>query len=171
MHDLPFQLTLTSASPDETRRIAGGIAAHLQPGDVIALSGDLGAGKTCFVQGAAAALGVTVPVTSPTFVLVKYYDTDVAPLVHTDVYRLDQLRDVDDLGDEVMSPEAITFIEWGDAVAAILPEHRLEVEVGLHDPGPDAEPGTDPSRTLRVCAAEPWADRWDDLAASVRDWT
>jgi tRNA threonylcarbamoyladenosine biosynthesis protein TsaE len=90
---------------------------------VVVLAGDLGAGKTCLVQGAAAARGVTGRVTSPTFVIVRSYDGDVR-IVHVDVYRLHRLGELDDLGaEEVFSDEAITFIEWGDAVAGDLPPH------------------------------------------------
>ncbi len=126
------RLELCSDSPETTRRIAAALADVLVAGDVVALSGELGAGKTCFVQGAASGLGVADAVTSPTFVLVRTYAGRVT-LVHADVYRLHTLQDVHDLGDEVLAPDAVTMLEWGDAVAALLPDDRLEVEI-LHDP-------------------------------------
>ncbi len=96
---------------------------------MIALSGDLGAGKTCFVQGAAKALGVTERVTSPTFILVREHAGTV-PVLHMDVYRLSNLQELTDLGyEELLDPRRIVFIEWGDAIGPLLPEEFLEVEI------------------------------------------
>jgi tRNA threonylcarbamoyladenosine biosynthesis protein TsaE len=118
-----------SSSPEDTRAIAAALAAALRPGDVIALSGDLGAGKTCFVQGAAAALGVTERVTSPTFILLREHEGRV-PVKHLDVYRLSNLQELTDLGfEELLDPSSIVFIEWGDAVGPLLPDEFLEVEL------------------------------------------
>ena len=137
------EIRVTTAGPDGTRRVAAAIADHLRPGDVVALSGELGAGKTCFVQGAAAALGITAPVTSPTFVLLHTYPGPV-PVVHGDVYRLGTLRDVLDLGEEVFAPDVVTFVEWGDAITALLPDDRLEV-VLTHADEPADDPAADGS--------------------------
>jgi tRNA threonylcarbamoyladenosine biosynthesis protein TsaE len=118
-----------SSSPEQTRAIASKLAAGLQGGDVVTLSGDLGAGKTTFVQGAAEALGVRAHVTSPSFVLVREY-AGRARIVHADVYRMTSLQEVIDLGyEELFAPDTITFIEWGDAVDAVLPEARFEIEI------------------------------------------
>jgi tRNA threonylcarbamoyladenosine biosynthesis protein TsaE len=118
-----------SSSPEDTRAIAAGLASALRPGDVIALSGDLGAGKTCFVQGAAWALGVRDRVTSPTFILVREH-RGTHPIVHMDVYRLNNLQELTDLGyEEILDPASIVFIEWGDAVGPLLPDEFLEVEI------------------------------------------
>lgn len=128
---------LRSASPERTRELAGIIADHLGAGDVVALSGELGAGKTCVVQGIAAALGVTERVTSPSFVLEKQYRSGRVPLVHVDVYRLDSLQQVVELGEDVLAPDVVTCIEWGDTVRSLLPDDRIEVELTLadaHDP-------------------------------------
>ena len=119
-------IRVATSGPDDTRAVGAAVARRLRPGDVVALSGELGAGKTCFVQGAAAALGVTVRVTSPTFVLLHTYPGEV-PVVHGDVYRLGTLRDVLDLGEDVFAPDVVTFLEWGDAIAALLPDDHLEV--------------------------------------------
>jgi len=109
--------------------IAATVAAALRPGDVVALSGDLGAGKTCFVQGAAAALGVREPVTSPTFVLVREYD-GIYPIRHLDVYRLGNLQELTDLGfEELLDPSILVFIEWGDAVGPLLPDDTVEIVI------------------------------------------
>lgn len=122
------ELLLRTRGADATRAVAAALAAHLRPGDVVALTGELGAGKTCFVQGAATGLDVSVPVTSPTFVLVRTYPGRI-PVVHCDVYRLDRLGDVLELGDEVLAPDVVTFVEWGDAIATLLPPDHLEVEL------------------------------------------
>ena len=118
-----------SSSPEQTRAIASALAGRLQGGDVVALAGDLGAGKTTFVQGAADALGVRGHVTSPSFVLVREY-AGRARIVHVDVYRMSSLQEVIDLGyEELFAPDAITFIEWGDAVGDLLPDARVEVDI------------------------------------------
>src|SRR5690606_28022616 len=132
-------MELRSGSPRCTRDIAAALADGLEPGDVVALSGELGAGKTCFVQGAARGLAVQHRVTSPTLRLVRMYPGRI-PLVHCDVYRLETLQDVDDLGEDVLADDVVTMIEWGDAVRAILPEQRLEIEVvHAHDPDDPAD--------------------------------
>ncbi len=164
--NLPVGVTLATEDAEATRTVGASLAAHLRPGDVVALAGELGAGKTCLVQGVARALGIEVAVTSPTFVLVKSYAGRL-PLVHVDVYRLDRLQDVLDLGDEVFAPEAVTFVEWGDAVAAVLPDDRLDVELVLADPADlDAT-----RRHLRLTAHGSWEQRLpdvvDDLGAFV----
>jgi tRNA threonylcarbamoyladenosine biosynthesis protein TsaE len=155
-------LTLTTADADATRTVGAALAAQLRPGDVVSLSGELGAGKTCLVQGAAAALRVTDRVTSPTFVLVKTYAGRLR-VVHVDVYRLDRLQDVLDLGDEVFAADVVTFVEWGDAIAALLPEDRLDVDVRLLVDAAAASDGDAP-RGLDLVAHGSWLDRLPDLA-------
>jgi tRNA threonylcarbamoyladenosine biosynthesis protein TsaE len=107
-----------TSSATETERIAADLARGLRPGDVVLLSGELGAGKTTFVRGAARALGVTDPVTSPTFTIGQRY-TAAAPVTyvsHVDLYRLRSLRDEDpDLLADYIGPDTITFVEWPDA--------------------------------------------------------
>lgn len=139
----------------------------MRPGDVVSLSGDLGAGKTCFVQGAAAGLGVDRRVTSPTFNIVRSYparcDGRDIDLVHVDVYRLDRLQDVVELGEEtVLGPDQITFVEWGDAVRTLLPSDRLEVE--LHHGGGEDE------RRIDLLGTGMWAPRLDELASELSRW-
>jgi tRNA threonylcarbamoyladenosine biosynthesis protein TsaE len=127
-------LVLRTSGPDDTRRAAAALATALRPGDIVSLTGELGAGKTCFVQGAAGALGVTQPVTSPSFLLRRDYRGDV-PVIHLDVYRLETLQEVVDLGfDEVTDGGAIAFVEWGDAMRQLLPSDHLEVDLRLGDP-------------------------------------
>jgi tRNA threonylcarbamoyladenosine biosynthesis protein TsaE len=145
------EIRIATAAPDDTRAVAAALAAHLRPGDVVALSGELGAGKTCFVQGAAAALGVTAPVTSPTFVLLHTYPGPV-PVVHGDVYRLGTLRDVLDLGEDVFAPDVVTFVEWGDAITALLPEDHVDVVLTHADLAAD---GDGDAGTVEVPEAAP----------------
>ena len=123
-----------SASAVQTRAIGASLAAVLQPGDVVSLSGDLGAGKTVFVQGACEALGVRARVQSPSFVLVREYVGDRTRVVHADAYRLGSLQELIDLGyEDLFAPDAILFIEWGDAVDALLPGDRFEVWIAGQD--------------------------------------
>lgn len=123
------EATFVSRSAEETRAIGGRLAPFLAPGDVVVLSGDLGAGKTCLVQGIARGLGVVGRVTSPSFVLVREYRGRI-PILHIDVYRLGNLQELTDLGyDEFLDSSWVVLIEWGDAVAAMLPDHYLEIEI------------------------------------------
>src|ERR671911_2309313 len=108
-------------SADETLALAGAVGALLCAGDIVSLVGDLGAGKTVFARGIARALGVTEPVVSPSFTIVREYEGRV-PLVHVDVYRLDRVQELHDIGlEELIEDRAVTLVEWGDVVAAYLP--------------------------------------------------
>src|SRR5918911_2290651 len=114
-------LRLWSADETTTKAIGAAVAGLLDPGDVVGLAGDLGAGKTRLVQGAAAALGVQDPVLSPTFMLLREYDGDV-PVNHVDAYRLSGPAELEDLGIEnVLDPGTVVFVEWADRVAQALP--------------------------------------------------
>lgn len=116
-----------SRSAEETRILGACLAPVLLPGDVVSLSGDLGAGKTVFVQGICAALGYSGRVTSPTFTLVHEYDARYR-IVHLDIYRLDSYQEVLDLGfEELLSPSSIVLVEWGEAVSPLLPRKSLDV--------------------------------------------
>lgn len=123
-----------------TRATAARLAAVARRGDVIVLAGSLGAGKTTFAQGFAGALGVDGPVTSPTFTLVRQYPCALGELVHVDVYRLDQLAEVADLGLAELVEDGVALVEWGDvAVPALEP---VALTVRLSHPGADAGPDT-----------------------------
>lgn len=144
------ELTLISSGPEQTRAIARAVARALRPGDVVSLSGDLGAGKTVFVQGAAEALGVRDRVTSPSFVLVREYAGDL-PVRHADAYRLNSIQELMDLGyEELFAPDRVLFIEWGDAVAAALPDDRLEIEIRQQD---------EDTRRIVLRGREGWVER------------
>lgn len=110
-----LRTTLTSASLDDTARIAKVIAAELRPRDVLLLTGDLGAGKTTFTKALCTALGVTDAVTSPTFTLVHEYAGGRLTVVHSDLYRLERTGELDDLGlDDARRRGAVLVVEWGD---------------------------------------------------------
>jgi tRNA threonylcarbamoyladenosine biosynthesis protein TsaE len=121
------ELVLEAADEATTRAVGSALAGVLRPGDVVGLTGDLGAGKTRFVQGAAAALEVEDPVVSPTFMLVRSYDGRL-PLQHVDAYRLSGAAELEDLGiEEVLPPDAVAFVEWADRVVEALPPAWLEL--------------------------------------------
>jgi tRNA threonylcarbamoyladenosine biosynthesis protein TsaE len=147
-------------SPEETVSLAVRVGLLLRAGDVVVLSGELGAGKTVFAKGLARALGVVDEVVSPTFTLVRQYEGRI-PFVHVDVYRLDRLQELHDVGfDELVGDTAVTVVEWGDRVGPLLPPDRLDVELAFT--------GRDDERAVTV---EPmgraWALRDDALAAVV----
>jgi tRNA threonylcarbamoyladenosine biosynthesis protein TsaE len=122
----------TTASPAETEALAERLAAHLAAGDVVAVSGELGAGKTTFVRGAARALGVTEPVSSPTFTIGHRYDAPV-PVAHLDLYRISGL-DPEEWGDlEPYFDGSIAFVEWPEHGGDWLPEARALVTLSHVD--------------------------------------
>ena len=115
--------------PEATEALAGELAERLGPGDVVLVTGDLGAGKTTFVRGAARALGVRHAVTSPTFTIGHLYDGDV-PVAHLDLYRLGGLAGEDPgLLDDYLRPDAVAFVEWGELGAGELPDPALVVSM------------------------------------------
>ncbi|MCC6222636.1 MAG: tRNA (adenosine(37)-N6)-threonylcarbamoyltransferase complex ATPase subunit type 1 TsaE [Thermoleophilia bacterium] len=119
---------LESSSPEETERIAAALACGLAPGDVVAVSGELGAGKTTFVRGACRALGVAGPVTSPTFTIGNRHRGRV-DVSHLDLYRLERVSDADWADLEPYLDGAVCFVEWPETAAAYLPEPRVSVRL------------------------------------------
>jgi len=121
------ELVLEAVEEATTKAIGAALAGVLRPGDVVGLTGDLGAGKTRLVQGAAAALDVEDPVVSPTFMLVRSYEGRLS-LQHVDAYRLSGAAELEDLGiEEVLPPGAVAFVEWADRVVEALPASWLEL--------------------------------------------
>jgi tRNA threonylcarbamoyladenosine biosynthesis protein TsaE len=168
-----------------THAVAAAVAGLARAGDVIVLAGEMGAGKTAFAQGFGRALGITEPITSPTFTLVHSYPcTGKLTLHHADLYRLDSSTDVDDLAlHELAAFGGIVLVEWGDVAAATLGDH-LEIRL-TH---PDADLDTDPDAGAGVAdlAADAddfadtgvreielhatgagWAGRWDRLGRAL----
>ena len=122
---------LESSSPEETERIAAAVAGRLAAGDVVTVAGELGAGKTTFVRGAARALGIEGPVTSPTYVIGHRYagEPDVS---HLDLYRYDGMSEAE-WGDlEGYFEEAVVFVEWPEAGEGFLPPARVRVRLRHH---------------------------------------
>jgi len=119
---------------EETEAIACKLAAMLKPGDVICLSGDLGAGKTTFTKALGKALGVAEDITSPTFSLIQEYQGDL-PLYHFDVYRLLKPSEFRDLGaEEYFDGDGVCVIEWANLVREYLPERHIWIEIKWLDP-------------------------------------
>ena len=126
--------TITTHSADETRAAGAGLAPTLGAGDVVALRGELGAGKTCFVQGLARGLHASAWATSPTFVLVNEYHGDL-PVHHVDAYRVASPAEMVEVGLlELMDGDGVTVIEWAERVEPLLPNRTVHVTIeGLGD--------------------------------------
>ncbi len=155
-------VTVAAGTAEQTRAVGRAIAPLLGPGDVVVVSGTLGAGKTTFTQGVAAGLGVTDPVVSPTFTLTREYEGRVR-LVHVDLYRLDRAQEVLDLGLEELADDAVLVVEWGEVAAAYLAPEHLAVRLTLGD---STDPG-DP-RTIELSVqGRSWAPRVGALADAV----
>jgi len=163
-------LVLATGSAGATRALAAALAARCVPGDVLLLSGDLGAGKTTFAQGFGRALGIGEPVTSPTFTLVRHYETGDGPggirvLLHADVYRLEHLAEIADLGlGQLVEDGGVALVEWGEAAEPVLGEGALTLRL-------EAVPADDDRRTVTVAADSAWDDRWAGVTAALAPWT
>jgi tRNA threonylcarbamoyladenosine biosynthesis protein TsaE len=117
-----------SHSAEETVQCGRSFAANLKPGDVVALSGSLGSGKTHFVKGICEALGAKGNVSSPTFTLINEYPTAFGTIAHVDLYRIRSLQEVAELGlEEYLTGRGVTLIEWPEIVVTILPPGYVEV--------------------------------------------
>jgi len=120
---------LTAATPEETAAAGERLGERLGPGDVVALTGELGAGKTCFIQGLTRGLGVTTWATSPTFVLINEYRGRV-PVHHVDAYRTETFAELLDLGLlELMGGAGVTLVEWADKCGPLLPPGTVRVAI------------------------------------------
>ena len=124
-------ITVTTTSADETKALGRRFAPLLTAGDIVVLAGRLGAGKTLFVSGVAEGLGISVRVTSPSFVIARTYADGFLPLVHVDVYRLASLAEFDDLELVDDGAEGAVMIEWGEAIIDSLPADRLTVTLEM----------------------------------------
>ena len=158
-----MQLELRSPTPDDTRAVGAALGPLLRAGDGVALTGDLGAGKTTFVSGLARGVGYEGAVASPTFTLVREYRSERALLVHVDVYRLDRVQDVVDLDlQDRLDDGGILLVEWGDAVESLLPEDHLVITFSA-----------DPDETRRIsirAVGGGWAPRWERLEHDLERW-
>ena len=127
----PAPATYDAPDADSMRALGAALASVLRPGDVVVLSGELGAGKTTLTQGLGAGLGVRGDVTSPTFVIARVHPSlaDGPALVHVDAYRLGGVAELDDLDLDTSLDDAVTVVEWGEGIAEGLADDRLEVRI------------------------------------------
>jgi tRNA threonylcarbamoyladenosine biosynthesis protein TsaE len=166
---------------DRMRDLGQRLAGLLRPGDLVVLTGALGAGKTTLVQGIGAGLGVRGPVTSPTFVIARVHppvrDRSGPSLVHADAYRLGSRAEVDDLDLDADLESSVTVVEWGEGLVEDLADSHLEIEITMVRPeaaaapdgngvAPDGDGATpDEARTVRLVAR---GERWTAAAEPVR---
>ncbi len=151
----------------QMRDLGQRLAPLLHPGDLVVLTGPLGAGKTTLVQGIGLGLGVRGPVTSPTFVIARVHPSagDGPPLVHADAYRLGSRAEVDDLDLDADLESSVTAVEWGEGLVEDLAQDRLHIEITVDHPasaGP-AEAGAEP-RLVRLAGM---GERWEARAEST----
>lgn len=142
-------IEIHTASPDETLALGAKFATLLSAGDIVLLSGRLGAGKTLFASGVASGLGIETQITSPTFLIEKVYTDGFLPLIHADVYRLGSLGEFEDLELADEGRNGAVLIEWGEAIEASLPEDYLTVRFE----------GEGESRTIGFIPHGSWAER------------
>lgn len=149
-----MEYKFTSRSIDDTKELAENIESESFPGMVICLDGELGSGKTVFVKGFAQSLGIKDTITSPTFNLIKEYNSGEMPLYHMDVYRLE--GKCDDIGfDDYFNKNAICIIEWSDMICDCLPKERLQIDFKIID------------ENTRVLILKPYGEKYEDLLNSV----
>ena len=161
-HGAGHVMVVDTHGPDETLTLATVLGCLLQGGDLLALSGDLGAGKTVFAKGIGRALGITDRIVSPTFTVVREYQGDVR-LAHVDVYRLEHLQELQGIGwDDYLDTDTVVVVEWAERVVARLPIDRLDVRIDV------IERGADDDRRITLAPSGPsWALRAGAFAAAL----
>ncbi|HVF20462.1 MAG TPA: tRNA (adenosine(37)-N6)-threonylcarbamoyltransferase complex ATPase subunit type 1 TsaE [Mycobacteriales bacterium] len=123
----------TVATAEDMRSLGVRIGSGARPGDLVVLTGPLGAGKTVVAQGIGAGLGVAGPVTSPTFVVARIHRDGRLPMVHVDAYRLGGVAEVDDLDLDTLTEESVTVVEWGGGLVERLSDSHLRVDIARRD--------------------------------------
>ena len=168
-----MDLRLRTRTAEETRGVGQAVAGVLRARDAVLLTGELGAGKTTFVQGVARGLQVAEQVASPTFTLVREYRGRLG-VAHVDVYRLSRMQDVVDLGlEEIGDGQDVLLVEWGDVIEDLLPTDRLRVELLTEEPQTTADQQNEApeARNITVSASGgSWQERWDELAGALSAW-
>ena len=123
-------MVLETRSAGETFQVGKRLGEQAYPGQVFALNGDLGVGKTVFTQGLARGLGIEEPVSRPTFTIVQVYEEGRLPFYHFDVYRIGDVEEMDEVGfEDYVMGDGVSMIEWADLIREILPEKRTEVTI------------------------------------------
>ena len=123
-------MTAETNSPEETFALGRKIGENASPGDVYALVGDLGVGKTVFTQGVAEGLGIDEAVNSPTFTILQVYEGGRLPFYHFDVYRITDVEEMEEIGyEDYFYGNGVCFVEWADLIEEILPEHYTEIKI------------------------------------------
>jgi tRNA threonylcarbamoyladenosine biosynthesis protein TsaE len=157
-------ISAVTKSPDDTKALGAAFGSVLRSRDVVLLIGDMGAGKTTFVQGLGAGLGVDEPITSPTFVLLHTYAGHM-PLHHADLYRLDHLEEVLDLGImELIDDGGVALIEWADRGFRAFPSDVLRVELSYDENDENVR------RFEMQGSGKGWAEREADLVNAIQQW-
>lgn len=159
---------ITTTCAHETEQLAERLATLWQAGDLVLLEGGVGAGKTTFARGAARGLGVSDIVVSPTFTIVREYEGRVR-LAHVDVYRLERTGDLVNIGfDELVDSDCVVLVEWGNVVAAALPEERLEISIQLPTNSIEGSISGDDERMISIVARGPsWIARREQIVAAL----
>ena len=123
-------MIIETNTPQETFCVGKKIGENARPGQIYTLTGDLGVGKTVFTQGVAAGLGITEPISSPTFTIIQEYETGRLPLYHFDVYRIGDIEEMEEIGyDDYFFGKGICLIEWANLIEEILPAKRKEITI------------------------------------------
>jgi tRNA threonylcarbamoyladenosine biosynthesis protein TsaE len=159
---LPF-LAVRTRSADETNALGQRVGEVLRPGEILLLVGDLGTGKTTFVQGLASGLGFERRARSPSYTMVHEYRGGRFPLIHVDLYRCESPTEVFDLGlEELFEPPAVSAVEWGEKAFEIAGSDYLELEFSWD--------GDEDVRSIRFLPAGRWQERMGDVSEAVRAW-
>jgi tRNA threonylcarbamoyladenosine biosynthesis protein TsaE len=159
---LPF-LAVRTRSADETARLGRTLGEILRPGEVLLLVGDLGTGKTTFVQGLAQGMGIGARPRSPTFVMVNIYEGGTYPLVHADLYRCSSFGEVAGLGlEELFEAPSVGVVEWGERATAVAGDNYLELDFAWDE--------DDEVRIIRFVPVGRWTERTGELSEAVNRW-
>ncbi len=157
----PTSVAVRTRSAAETSALGERLGSLLRGGEVLLLNGDLGTGKTTFVQGLATGLGVAELPFSPTFTLVHTYEGGRLPLVHVDLYRTDSSSDVASIGlEDIIGPPSVAAVEWGEKALQVVGDDYLELAFAWVDASED-------DRTIELHASGSWRARVDEIARVV----
>lgn len=147
-------MIIETNTPQETFCVGKKIGENARPGQIYTLTGDLGVGKTVFTQGVAAGLGITEPISSPTFTIIQEYETGRLPLYHFDVYRIGDIEEMEEIGyDDYFFGNGVCMIEWAELIEELIPENSIHVTIEK-----DLEKGFD-YRRITITGLEGWENK------------